>query len=120
MKLMPQEIEVRYILPALRKEFALSLAKEGLKQKEIARQLNITPAAISQYIKQKRGTTSFPKNIQKEINNSTKLILKNKSTTPKELYKLSDKIKHTSTICEIHRMHDDVPKQCKICFQNDN
>jgi len=120
MKLMPQEIEVRYILPALRKEFALALSEEGLKQTEIAEQLNITPAAISQYLKQKRGTTSFPKNIEKEINKSTKLILKNKSTTHKEIYKISDKIKHTSTICEIHRMHDEVPNKCKICFQNDN
>jgi len=117
---MPQEIEVRYILPALRKGFALALSKEGLKQKEIAEQLNITPAAVSQYLKQKRGTTSFPQKIEKEISKSIKLILKNKSTAHKELYKISKKIRHTSTICEIHRMHDDVPNKCKICFQNDN
>ncbi len=87
MKLMPQEIEVRYILPAIRKQLTIALAKDGLKQNQIARLLNITPAAVSQYIKEKRGTTNFPKNIQEEINNSTKLILENKSTPTKNYTK---------------------------------
>lgn len=116
MKLMPQEVEVRYILPALRKQFTLALAKKGMKQKEIAKSLDITPAAVSQYIKEKRGSTKFKKNIQDEIEKSTNKIIKQKSTSQKEVYRISKLIRHTSTICEIHRLHDKVPKNCRLCF----
>ena len=58
MKLMPQEIEVRYILPALRKELAIELSKD-MKQKEVANILNITQSALSQYHKEKRGKTDL-------------------------------------------------------------
>ena len=67
MKLMLQDVEVRYVIPSLRRELAIHLSKEKLKQKEIAELLEITPAAVSQYLKQKRGTTSFPQKIEKEI-----------------------------------------------------
>lgn len=113
---MPQEIEVRYVLPALRKQFTLALAKKEIKQKEIAKLLNITPAAVSQYMKEKRGTTRFKDNIQKEINQSINKITKNKSTAQKEIYRISNIIRHTSTICDIHRLHDEVPKSCRLCF----
>ena len=35
MKLMPQEVEVRYILPAIRKEFATELKKKSQFDKQI-------------------------------------------------------------------------------------
>jgi len=120
MKLMPQEIEVRYILPSLRKEFAVALAKNKIQQKEIAKMLNITPAAVSQYLSEKRGSTKFKEEIKKEINNSTSKIIKKSSTLHKELYKISSKIKKTSTICDIHRLYDNVPKECNFCFENEN
>jgi hypothetical protein len=116
MKLMPQEVEVRYVLPALRKQFTIALAKKGLKQKEIAEKLNITPAAVSQYLSKKRGTTNFPKKIQKEIDNSTKQIVENVSTAYEEINRISNDIRKTATICDIHRMYDDVPKNCGVCF----
>ena len=71
MKLMPQEIEVRYILPSLRKELAIQMNKKGLKQRKIANLLGLTPAAISQYIKEKRGSIKFQDKIQKEIKKAT-------------------------------------------------
>jgi predicted transcriptional regulator len=116
MKLLPQEIEVRYVLPALRKQFTLALEKKGIKQKEIAKLLNITPAAVSQYIKNKRGATKFQSNIQKEIDQAIEKIIKNKSTTQKEIYRISSLIRQTPTICNIHRLHDEIPEQCSLCF----
>ena len=50
-QLMPQEIEVWYIIPAVRRELAKSMVKIGLKQKQIAVTLGITEAAVSQYLK---------------------------------------------------------------------
>lgn len=117
MKLMPQEVEVRYILPSLRKELASSLMKKGLKQREIAKILNITPAAVSQYLKQKRGTTKFKESIQKEVEKSANKIMKDRFSAQREMFKLTDLIKRTHTICEIHKNHDCVPSNCKFCFQ---
>lgn len=114
---MPQEIEVRYILPALRKELAIALSKD-LKQKEIANILNITPAAVSQYIKEKRGQTEL--NIKKEIITSKNIIIKNRFAAQTELLRLTKVIKNTHTICDVHRIHDCVPKDCNFCFEDDN
>ncbi len=117
MKLMHQEIEVRYIIPSLRKEIARSLVKKGLKQKEIADTLNITAAAVSQYIKDKRGTTEFSNKIKKEIQNSTEKIFKDRFSAQKEILRLTNLIKKSQAICEIHKQHDCVPKNCDFCFR---
>ena len=37
---LPQEIDVWYIIPAIRREFAKGLLKKGLKQREIAKKLS--------------------------------------------------------------------------------
>ena len=52
---MPQEIEVWYILPAVRLEIAKGLKKKGLSQQDIAKKMQVTPAAISNYFKSKRA-----------------------------------------------------------------
>ena len=51
----PQELEVWYILPAIRRELTISLKEEGLKQRQVAEILGVTEAAVSQYIKSKRA-----------------------------------------------------------------
>ena len=53
---LPQEIEVWYVIPAIRREFAKGLIKKGLKQREVARMLGVTDAAVSQYFSSKRGS----------------------------------------------------------------
>ena len=53
-KVMPQEIEVWYLIPALRREFTRIFIKDyGLTQKQTADILGITEAAISQYLRLK-------------------------------------------------------------------
>lgn len=52
----PCEIISWHVLPAVRREIAIYLAKEkGLSRKLIAEKLGITEAAVCQYIKSKRG-----------------------------------------------------------------
>ena len=47
---------VRYVLPWIRKEFAKIMVNElGLPQVEVAKKLEVTEPAISQYISSKRG-----------------------------------------------------------------
>ena len=51
------------ILPAISRELALRLGKEGMPQNRIAALLGTTSAAVSQYKSGKRGTgTRLPKN----------------------------------------------------------
>ena len=51
----PQEIEAWFVLPAIRKELAMAMKQENLEQKKIAKLLGVTEAAVSHYIKNKRG-----------------------------------------------------------------
>ena len=114
---MPQEIEVRYVIPSLRKELANGFANKGLKQKDIAVLLELTPAAVSMYLAEKRGHTSFNHEIKELIGQSINKILNKESNTYNELYNLSKEIIKTTTICDIHRMYDEVPKKCEVCFE---
>jgi uncharacterized protein len=50
------EIIVQYVLPVIRAEMALRMQEEGISQAQIARILGVTPAAVNQYVKSKRGT----------------------------------------------------------------
>lgn len=52
-------IVVQYILPALRVAIAKELIeKHGLRKTEIAEKMDVTPAAITQYLKRSRGETA--------------------------------------------------------------
>lgn len=51
----PQEVEVHYILPALRRNLTIELKALGLEQKEIAKILGVSAPAVSQYMTEKRG-----------------------------------------------------------------
>ncbi len=116
MKFMPQEIEVRYVIPSLRKELSKELHRLGHKQKDVAKLLDLTPSAVSQYLKNKRGTLNFNSKVQKEIKSSSKKIINNPEVAYKELFKLTKSIRDSKEICNIHRKYDDVPKKCNIRF----
>jgi len=52
---LPCEHAMWYTLPRIRAELAKTLVKKGVSQKEVARKLGVTPAAVSQYLHKKRG-----------------------------------------------------------------
>ena len=53
---MPCEVVIWYILPMIRRELVLELVRqEDITQSDAARILGLTPAAISQYVKGRRG-----------------------------------------------------------------
>lgn len=117
---MPQEIEVWYVLPAIRREIAkIMIDKYGLKQRESAKILGITESAISQYLHEKRAAeVIFDKKTMQLIINSTRKIMKNHNELTRELYKLSDFIKRSELLCQIHRRYDaNISKSCDICLQ---
>ncbi len=114
---MPQELEVWYLLPALRKNLSrILIEKHGLKQKQVASLLGVTESAVSQYLKSKRANElKFTKDEMKEIERFSDEIVKGKDVS-EEVYRLSLKLRGTKSLCEWHKKHDkSVPHDCKIC-----
>ncbi len=114
---MPQELEVWYVMPALRKAFADMMLKKGLNQKEIAKKLSLGKSAVSQYIKSQRGTElKFDNKMLKIIEKSVDSVLRNKSTVREELVSLCSIIRKEGILCCFHKSMDKKLKQCEICL----
>jgi len=99
----PQEIEVWYILPAIRKKISLKLA-ENLPQKDVATIMGVTPAAISQYKKKKRAKEEiFDKEMEKELTISVKNIIKDNNNLGNEIIRLNNLLKNKGIVCKIYK-----------------
>lgn len=119
-KIMPQEIEVWYLIPALRRELTMIFIKDyRLNQKKAAEILGITEAAISQYLNAKRGNEiKFSKDETEKIKKTAMEILRDEKNVMKKIYNLSLSLRKSKALCEIHRSHDrSISKRCDICFQ---
>ncbi|MBS3148154.1 helix-turn-helix domain-containing protein [Candidatus Woesearchaeota archaeon] len=117
--LQPQELEVFYVIPALRREFALRLKKAGRTQKDIAKLLGVTDAAVSQYISSKRAAiVEFPPSITEEISSSIKKLDSELSFT-REIQHLLRVTRHTRVICQLHEKLGTAPKGCTVCFDHE-
>jgi len=115
--IMPQELEVWYLLPAIRKEFAMEMVKEGLSQKVTAEKLGVTEAAVSQYMKGKRGSDiEINRTIRKEIKKCVKKIL-NGECVIKEIQYICNQCKKKMILCKIHKKYGRVSNGCKVCLE---
>ena len=113
---LPQEIELWYIIPAIRREFSRHLAESGMKQKEIASLLGVTEAAVSHYIKSKRAAmVDFTDSIMKEIKRSAERI-KSGSSTQEEIYRITMLCRKEKVTCSIHKSVEQVPEHCSVCY----
>lgn len=66
------------IIPSIRRELAICLVEVfELTQSEAARKMDVTPAAISQYLNGKRGNGVVDKGIRYEVAYSADIINKN-------------------------------------------
>jgi predicted transcriptional regulator len=113
----PQEIEVWYVLPAIRRELALELKRRGKSQKEIAEILDITKAAVSQYLKNKRGNDiQFDQTILDKIKLSVSNIIKHPEDLFGEFKAITNLIQKTKLLCELHKKYGHKRAECKSCF----
>ncbi|MBI4452756.1 transcriptional regulator [Candidatus Woesearchaeota archaeon] len=120
---MPQEIEVRYILPAIRRELARVLINEhSLSQKGAANLLGLTEAAVSQYQHSKRAKeVVFSDEVEVEIRKSAEKILtesKNKQRVVAEIYRISNLTTVKHILCDLHRSQSKDLANCNICFED--
>ncbi|MBT6773829.1 hypothetical protein HOA91_00515 [Candidatus Woesearchaeota archaeon] len=114
----PQEIEVWYILPAIRKKISLKLA-ENLPQKDVATIMGVTPAAISQYKKQKRAKEEiFDQEMEKELEISVKNILKDNNNLGDEIIRLNNLMKKKGIVCKIYKNVCALKKSQKCTYCN--
>ena len=119
-RIMPQEIEVWYLIPALRRELArIFIEEHGLNQKKAAEILGMTNAAISQYLSSKRGNEiKFSKEETDKIKKIADEMVKNNKDVMKKIYQLSVSLRKSKAICDIHKSHDgSIEKGCDICFK---
>ncbi|MBC7115179.1 MAG: transcriptional regulator [Archaeoglobi archaeon] len=86
------EDAIWYIIPALRRELTVELYNSGLTQKEISKCMGITQAAVSQYLKSKRGATV---NLSEEIREEIKKLA--------ERIKRGEEISLESEVCRLCR-----------------
>lgn len=122
---LPQEVELWYVIPSIRKALVTELKKHGLKQKDIAKLLGITESAISQYIKDKRASCCsdfFDRPLlSKEIKRSADSIVANAEKSPniviKEINRLCRFIREKRIICEIGKRKYPSRSKCNICFE---
>lgn len=113
---MPQEIEVWYVLPALRKAIALELKTQGLTQTKVASLLHVTKAAITQYLKNNRAQNIELTPIESDIK-AAALRLKNGESHVSVLNTLLARVRETKLICAVHKAQgsEDL-NNCEACF----
>ncbi|MFW9844041.1 MAG: transcriptional regulator [Candidatus Thorarchaeota archaeon] len=131
--MMPQEVEVWYVLPAIRRELAKvmktkTVPREGddgkrkehkITQKEIAKMLGVTEPAITQYLLKKKGRRSrgdqvvIPEKFMPELEKSADAMIKQYEarganedmfeTMTFEINRLIKVIRDDGAMCDIHR-----------------
>jgi len=128
--LMPQEVVVWYVLPAIRRELTRAMIKRNKPQKQIAKMLGVTEPAITQYklkkSKRSRGDQlSIPDKRLVEIEKPADVIIEAyERNGDKEVYGIMTReinhlieiLRDSGVICDAHREHcEGVHDDCKAC-----
>ena len=119
---MPQEIEVWYTIPAIRRELTKSMVEDcKLTQKQIADYMGITEAAVSQYISSKRAKdVVFSNTVLEEIKKSAEKIVGDGKQLIPEMMRITKLTGVKQVMCDIHMKQDvNLPDGCEICFDED-
>ena len=120
MYLLPQEIEVWYIIPKIRKELAILLVKEyELSYEKAGDILGISKAAVSQYLSNKRANKiKISKDIEKEIKISAQKIMEKKSNGLMEIERIIQLMKNSKCACDVCKQYNkEVLKYCNCEFK---
>ncbi|MCX6709987.1 MAG: transcriptional regulator [Candidatus Woesearchaeota archaeon] len=116
----PCELIVWHVLPPVRRELAKSMVNDlGLTQRAAAANLGITEAAVSQYIKSKRGQyMKFSPEITSEIRKAARQISQSKDEilVIEKICSLCHMIKSKGMLCRYHSAEDGKKKDCRFCM----
>ena len=108
MYLLPQEIEVWYIIPAVRKELAKQLTKKyDLSYEKAGNILGISKAAISQYLSNKRANkVKLNIGTKKEITKSAKILSENPRLALGEMQRILRYMKDNKCSCDVCKKYN--------------
>ncbi len=112
---LPQEIEVWYIIPAVRREFSRVLVKKHkLTMEKAGELLGVSKAAVSQYLKGKRASEfKLCPECKKAIQESAKIMIRNPNLAVREIMKILDMIKRKKGSCKVCKKYNKgIVKQC--------
>jgi predicted transcriptional regulator len=113
----PAEIVYWEILPAIRKAIVGVLKEKNVKQSDIAKVLDITPSAVSQYLKNKRGDFDFDAAFQKEIVIMSELLLAKKISAFDAFNTLIRKFTESKQLCTLCHSKNNTSKTCSVCLK---
>ena len=126
--LLPSEIEAKSRIPAVRAILAKKLIREySLKEEDVAKDLGITQAAVSNYVRGTRGDIELisklesVREVMRMIDDIAKDLSTNKAYTPSTLAKfvgLCNYMRYTLIICDVHHsiepnIDEQVCEQCR-------
>ena len=125
--LLPSEIEAKSLIPAVRAILAKKLIGEySLKEEDVAKDLGITQAAVSNYVRGTRGDVDLisklesVREVMRMIDDIAKDLSTNKAYTPSTLAKfvgLCNYMRYTLIICDVHHsIESNIDEQiCEQC-----
>jgi predicted transcriptional regulator len=125
--LLPSEIEAKSLIPAVRAILAKKLIREySLKEEDVAKDLGITQAAVSNYVRGTRGDFELisklesVREVMRMIDDIAKDLSTNKAYTPSTLAKfvgLCNYMRYTLIICDVHHsIESNIDEQiCEQC-----
>ncbi len=117
---MPQEIEVWYVLPAIRKSLVDEMLKIGMRQKDIATKIGVTEAAVSQYRKKKRAEKVILNDKAKAMVKKSALKISEGHNPIVEIQKICTVMRNDMSVCRISKSLGLAPKNCKKCYEDYN
>jgi predicted transcriptional regulator len=125
--LLPSEIEAKSLIPAVRAILAKKLIREySLKEEDVAKDLGITQAAVSNYVRGTRGDIELisklesVREVMRMIDDIANDLSTNKAYTPSTLAKfvgLCNYMRYTLIICDVHHsIESNIDEQiCEQC-----
>lgn len=115
----PCELVVWKILPAIKAEIARELKRSGLKQKEIAKLLGVTEAAISQYFSKKRAKDfKVPREFKEMLSTVARHVKESeaKSVLMFGVCQVCKEVRRSGAACKLCRSVSRASKECELCF----
>ena len=108
MYLLPQEIEVWYIIPAVRKELAKLLTRKyEMSYERAGKILGISKAAVSQYLSNKRANKiKLTPEVKKEVAKSAKIVAENPKLALGEMQRILKYMKDKKCSCEVCKKYN--------------
>jgi predicted transcriptional regulator len=112
--MIPCEFMVNELLPTIRRQTTIFLASKNHSQKEIAQMLDITDAAVSQYLSKKRGKQVS--RLEKEIKRYIQEKYDIKKSFSENVCDICMHIRKSNALCYYHKMVKKVDiKECNNC-----